>query len=1029
MSFIDTVREDHGDLARVLKKHAGIRRTVEELYPDSAHFIYELLQNAEDTGATEAFFELRDSSLVFEHNGRPFSEADVRSITDIGDGTKSEDLDKIGRFGVGFKAVFAYTETPRIWSPSFCFEITDLVLPGEIPAIPSLGDSTRFEFPFNNPKKSPHVAHSQVVEGLNGLAETTLLFLTHLKSISWRVGRESQTIRRIPHAGAHFEILGTVDNKIASSRHYLRFSRPVEGLENQKVAIAFELENLPDVSTFQHSLPLHTQMRIKSAFRGRVSVYFPAEKETSGLRFHVHAPFVTGLDRASIKDSNANSPLFLQLAQLSASALDEVRNLGLLTRDFLAVLPNPQDGIQESFKPIMRRIIAAMRERPLTPTQLGAHAEAKVLLQSSSAMKELLSADDLALLLNAHHPRPQWAISAAQRNSNADRFLAALEITRWGVDDLIKVFTRVSTGISWVSETDPRIERWMASKLPEWYQQLYSLLSNELSDAKQAAKLEIILLADGTFSAGARAYFPSETVKHDSLLPRVDEAVFTSGKSKPQQVASRRFLKAVGVREVSEAEQLKAILRQRYSEDAEIPDETTYLTDLDYFITFLEENPGSEAVFGGYYLFKVIRRDDDEPNWVPPDRAYLDAPLCSTGLSLFLRNDDSEGSKRLLAADYERYRLPKDRLVNFARKVGVQDKLEAVKTTCERNPMWDYLLNVGGVRPTSPVNEDYAIPGLRKTLKEPTLEIARMIWKLLKQTQERPELLQARYRKTQSHGYRFADSHLIHILRETAWVPQREGGFVKPAAADERMLPRGFSIDPDDEWLDKIKFGVECQKREEELAQRRQVALELGFKDEESLSRARKFNALPKEEQENLLAEFENRQRRRFPEHETTNRERRDQRLSEQAAQAPERIVEERMRSVSVGRESVKREADPYLRGLYTDEDGDLVCQICGEPMPFRLSDGQYYMEMVEFLKQLERRHRENYLALCPNHAAMFEHANDSKSHLIEMFKSLESTALDVVLAGQPTIVRFTQTHIDDLKQIIRVDESPRQAS
>ena len=58
MSVIEEVRSDREDLARVLKKHAGIRKLVEELYPDSAHFIYELLQNAEDTGATEARFTL-----------------------------------------------------------------------------------------------------------------------------------------------------------------------------------------------------------------------------------------------------------------------------------------------------------------------------------------------------------------------------------------------------------------------------------------------------------------------------------------------------------------------------------------------------------------------------------------------------------------------------------------------------------------------------------------------------------------------------------------------------------------------------------------------------------------------------------------------------------------------------------------------------------------------------------------------------------------------------------------------------------
>jgi len=83
------------------------------------------------------------------------------SITDIGEGTKGEDDDKIGSFGVGFKAVFAYSETPSIYSPSYSFKITDLVLPTEIPAASDLSGKTRFEFPFNNPKKILQEAHSE----------------------------------------------------------------------------------------------------------------------------------------------------------------------------------------------------------------------------------------------------------------------------------------------------------------------------------------------------------------------------------------------------------------------------------------------------------------------------------------------------------------------------------------------------------------------------------------------------------------------------------------------------------------------------------------------------------------------------------------------------------------------------------------------------------------------------------------------------------------------------------------------------
>ena len=77
MSIITEVRREREDLARVLKKHAGIRKIVEDLYPDNAHFIYELLQNAEDTCATKVTFTLTIEGLTFEHNGRFFDTPDT----------------------------------------------------------------------------------------------------------------------------------------------------------------------------------------------------------------------------------------------------------------------------------------------------------------------------------------------------------------------------------------------------------------------------------------------------------------------------------------------------------------------------------------------------------------------------------------------------------------------------------------------------------------------------------------------------------------------------------------------------------------------------------------------------------------------------------------------------------------------------------------------------------------------------------------------------------------------------------------
>ena len=79
-----------------------------ELYPENAHFIYELLQNAEDAQASVVWFRVADDNLTFEHDGKKlFNSKNVESITSIGVSPKRDDPTSIGKFGVGFKAVFA----------------------------------------------------------------------------------------------------------------------------------------------------------------------------------------------------------------------------------------------------------------------------------------------------------------------------------------------------------------------------------------------------------------------------------------------------------------------------------------------------------------------------------------------------------------------------------------------------------------------------------------------------------------------------------------------------------------------------------------------------------------------------------------------------------------------------------------------------------------------------------------------------------------------------------------------------------
>ena len=171
-----------------LDTNKGINLDIfDDFYPDEAHFIYELLQNAEDTGATEVMFELSESKCIFEHNGeRLFNLDDIDAITGINNSTKKDDPDRIGKFGVGFKSVYAYTSNPTVYSSEYSFQIERRFLPVPVPGQERLGKRTRFEFPFNNPKKNKETAYAEVKAGLQQLSETTLLFLRNLPYIRWR---------------------------------------------------------------------------------------------------------------------------------------------------------------------------------------------------------------------------------------------------------------------------------------------------------------------------------------------------------------------------------------------------------------------------------------------------------------------------------------------------------------------------------------------------------------------------------------------------------------------------------------------------------------------------------------------------------------------------------------------------------------------------------------------------------------------------------------------------------------------------
>ena len=157
-----------------------------QLYSERTHFIFELIQNAEDAGATELAFELFEDRLEVRHDGRPFTEADVRGVCGVGQSGKSADLTKIGKFGIGFKSVYAYTKTPSVHSSDEHFRIERYVRPFAADPLAGPASGTVFVFPFDHDTLAAAVAGPEIAAALNRIEPGTLLFLRNIERVRVR---------------------------------------------------------------------------------------------------------------------------------------------------------------------------------------------------------------------------------------------------------------------------------------------------------------------------------------------------------------------------------------------------------------------------------------------------------------------------------------------------------------------------------------------------------------------------------------------------------------------------------------------------------------------------------------------------------------------------------------------------------------------------------------------------------------------------------------------------------------------------
>ena len=343
--LFDALHDDRVEDYKVFSKrdYGGLFRSVVDKYPDSAHFVYELLQNADDANATEVYVVLKQDRLIFKHNGTKHFDVtpldadkvgDINSITGIGNSSKTGDsLDtqnKIGKFGVGFKSVFQYTDTPEIYDDTFCFKIENFIIPTLIEEENTGRKEGETMFVFRFPEEKRKRAHREINDKLEKL-QNPILFLRHLQKIVWRidpteniVGKEYSYEKECVEKHKY--------NDVLFERYYL--TEP----QNNNTLFLFSREvNISEENGHQSQHPVYVgffydavKRRLDTASNDRKIYCFFPTKDTFKTCFISHAPFLLTDNRQNIKQGESlNEDLVKQLAKLAAEAIVLLRDYGL----------------------------------------------------------------------------------------------------------------------------------------------------------------------------------------------------------------------------------------------------------------------------------------------------------------------------------------------------------------------------------------------------------------------------------------------------------------------------------------------------------------------------------------------------------------------------------------------------------------------------------------------------------------------------------------------------------------------------
>jgi hypothetical protein len=337
----------------------AIDTIVGSIFSDPEMIGYELLQNADDAGATAISYLFYQNYLIVSHNGVEFSDQNVVGLCRYGahatenasdELEKKDDIKKIGYKGIGFKSVFNIANQVWVISKtgySFKFDKShwgERRLPWQImPIAINETDIPELLRPFVHPdlvcfifKINENVSRGAFDRGATTLDfkienlfkhEHIILFLRNLKSMNL-LKFEETTGQNVSHRHISKETT-------ASIREIKKFEKDVEKIKSRWLTYSFFVKisdeirgQLSELTKMQFPEKLRLAKEVEISFAARfgsnneliaqnatlIFSYLPTRKTYNQLPFFVNSHFLLNATRDTILANNVwNQFLFEQI--------------------------------------------------------------------------------------------------------------------------------------------------------------------------------------------------------------------------------------------------------------------------------------------------------------------------------------------------------------------------------------------------------------------------------------------------------------------------------------------------------------------------------------------------------------------------------------------------------------------------------------------------------------------------------------------------------------------------------------------